>query len=271
MKIKTLWEELLRRNKLLAYTGLGFLLLFVILAATAASDSTTILGVNRWIKPMKFAISITIFLWTMGWLMEHLKAARGKVMVISLGMVATMVAEIIPIVGQAARNKTSHFNNATAFDSAVFTLMGIMIVINTLFVVYALYLFFKTPADVSPAYLWGIRLGLLIFVLAGAEGGVMAAMLRHSIGAPDGGPGLPFINWSTRAGDLRVAHFIGLHALQVLPVTGYVLDQLSRRYPAFRPPSRPVGLIMIIAATYFAVVTLTFVWAMMGRPLIALN
>ena len=40
----------------------------------------------------------------------------------------------------------------------------------------------------------------------------------HTIGAPDGTPGLPLVNWSRTHGDLRIPHFFGLHGLQAIPL-----------------------------------------------------
>lgn len=263
MYLLALWSELVRRNRLLTFSGLAYLFLFIILVLVALFDSTVILGINRWIKPMKFAISIAIFQWTMGWLMKHLEARRDKVRLISRGIVMTMLAEIIPIVAQPARGKLSHFNQETAFDAAVFSFMGIMILINTILVLYALVLFFTVPSGLPKAYLWGIRYGMIIFFLASIEGGLIAIFLRHSVGAPDGGPGLPFINWSTQGGDLRVAHFIGLHALQVLPIFGYLIDRNKN--------TRAVALTTAVAVIYLAITALTFAQALMGRPLIGLE
>ncbi len=267
MNITALWSELLRRNRLLAIAGLGYVLLFSVLAVIAAFDAMTILGINRWIKPMKFAISIAVFQWTMAWLLAYLNTKPQAVRLITWGIIITMLAEIMPIVGQAARGTTSHFNVTTPFDGAIFSLMGVMILINTLLIVYALMLFFTTPVNLPAAYLWGIRLGLIIFVLASIEGGLMAAMLHHSIGVADGGAGLPFVNWSTRGGDLRIAHFVGLHALQVLPFVGFLLDRFGKQLSAIRPVTLTIGF----AAVYALLTACLFIQAMAGRPLLALS
>ncbi|MGH9767527.1 MAG: hypothetical protein ACREAB_08855 [Blastocatellia bacterium] len=261
------WPKLVWRNRLLAYSGLCYVALFAALAVTAVFDSTQILGVNRWFKPVKFAISIAIFQWTMGWLMAHLQGKEEIVNRISLGFVITMLAEIVPIVGQAARGESSHFNQSSAFGIAIFAFMGLMIVINTLLACYVLNLFFTTPVNISKSYLWGIRLGLIVFILGSAEGGVIALMMRHTVGAPDGGPGLPFSNWSTRAGDLRVAHAVALHALQAIPFAGYALGRLSKRRDAILPALTT----FVYAALHLSLATWLFVEAMNGRPLITLN
>jgi hypothetical protein len=142
--------------------------------------------------------------------------------------------------------------------------MGIIIVINTLLIGYLLYLFFVTPGQISPGYLWGIRLGIVIFLLASVEGGLMSALMSHSIGVADGGPGLPFVNWSTRGGDLRAAHFIGLHALQALPLAGYWLDRLGRRRAWLRPVAWSFGL----ATAYLILTGLILIQALLGRPVL---
>ena len=82
----------------------------------------------------------------------------------------------------------------------------------------------------SGARLVGVQLGLTIFVLASLEGGLMVMRDAHSVGTHDGGPGLPFVNWSTGAGDLRIAHFVGMHALQALPLLGWFVE--GRRLPS---------------------------------------
>jgi hypothetical protein len=95
----------------------------------------------------------------------------------------------------------------------------------------------------------------------------MSQSMAHTVGAPDGGPGLPFVNWSTRAGDLRVAHFLSFHALQLLPLTGFLLG----RYRPDWTRRRQVACVLAFALAYAAGVSLVFWQALNGRPLLALG
>jgi hypothetical protein len=106
----------------------------------------------------------------------------------------------------------------------------------------------------------------MVFVLASLEGFVMVSHSAHSVGVPDGGAGLPIVNWSVKGGDLRVAHFFGMHALQVLPFVGYLLS--TRRAESLT--SRPAQWAQGAGAIYALLSLLLFLWAMAGRPVISL-
>jgi hypothetical protein len=254
-------RELFKKQKPLMIAGVVSLVCFVILAIIAPFDSTEILGINRWIKPMKFFISITIFVWTAAIYLNFLKGYKKSIWVISWGMIAIFFIEMFAIVMQAIRGTTSHFNIKTPFDGMIFGVMGVAIMCNTFLALYLLFLYFKAEIDLPQAIIWGMRLGLILFLAASFEGAYMSMQMAHSVGVADGGAGLPVVNWSTKGGDLRVAHFIGMHALQAVPFFAYTLE----RYKI----NRATLWTFVFALVYFAIFTAVFVQALLGKPFFA--
>jgi hypothetical protein len=264
MNLKEFLDDLWRGQRALVVTGIGFVVLFLLLLLLSLFDSQQILGISRWIKPMKFAGSIAVYTWTLAVYLYFLRGYEKASRVISRGAMATMVGEIILITMQAARGTTSHFNNSNALDGAIFSAMGLMIVVNSLLVIYLTVLYFRADFELPRAIAWGMRLGLIVFLLGSMQGGYMSAQTGHAVGVADGGAGLPLVNWSTEGGDLRIAHFIGLHALQAIPLFALMVVLLQKRFS----PIRPTALTIIFAALYLASFTTVFVQALKGKPLL---
>jgi hypothetical protein len=259
--IKAAIVECVRSNRLLAGVGFVHAALFLLFAVAALVDPTQIGGAERWVKPMKFALSIAIFTLTMAWLLSYLQQSRRAVAVISSIIAVTMTGEMVLIAMQAWRGVRSHFNESSPFDAAVFATMGFLILTNTIAAVCVWSLFVRRPVSIGGAHLSGVRSGLAIFILASLIGGVMVGHGAHSVGVPDGGPGLPIVNWSTSAGDLRVAHFVGMHALQALPFLGWILERRRTR--------AALRWVQLSALLLAALMTLLALQALAGRPLLS--
>ncbi len=246
-------KEVFRRNPLLGWFGGVNFLLFLVLIIVSQYDTRTLFNINVWIKPMKFFISIGLFSWTMAWLLHHIESS-GKVFRISLVIVIMLAIELVIINGQAYRGVPSHFNIQSIMDAVLFQIMGIAILVNTIMVFWAYRLFAKY-SQLPKGYYWSIRLGMLIFILASLEGYIMAANLGHTIGAEDGQEGYVFLNWAKQYGDLRIAHFLGLHALQVVPLFGWLAAKNKPKW------------VMIFSFLYFLLSFGTFWQAIVEEPL----
>ena len=248
-------NELKKRNPVLFWYGvLNFIGAIICIILWQTTD-ISVNGINAFIKPFKFYVSIGIFCWTMGWIMYYLQMPT-KVKIYNVMAVIVFTYESFVITWQAANGRLSHFNTTTALYGMLFTFMGIAIVILTLWTGYIGYLFFKKREwNIPKPYLWGIRLGILSFVVFALEGGIMASALRHTVGGDDGGKGLPVVNWSRRHGDLRIAHFLGMHTLQLFPLFGFFIARSSRT-------------VIVFALIYLALVVAVLVEALMGLPLI---
>ena len=247
-------ETLREKNALLFYFGLFCFVGGLVCAILTKTTSLQIIGVSAWLKPAKFFVSIAIFCWSMAWYMQYLDDQK-KVDLYNIVLIVGMLYELVVITGQAYRGQLSHFNVTTPLNGMLFTLMGIVITIVTLWTGYIGYLFFAQQSFSIPmTIVWGIRLGIIISVIFAFQGGVMGAMLRHTVGAPDGGVGMPVVNWSRNNGDLRIAHFLGLHALQVIPLLSMLV-------------SKNVSYVIAIAIGYTLLVVFTLVQALQGKPL----
>ena len=249
-----------RVNPWLSWTGWANVALAVLALTLLPLDHRLVTGALVWLKPLKFALSVTAFAWTLGWLLADLPAlAQRSVRRLSRGVALSMAVEMAVIFVQAARGTTSHYNNSSALNAILFGLMGVFILVNTLLSAWALYLAWRHRPHGPAGYVWGLRLGLLVFLVGSVLGGFMIHNNQHTVGAPDGGPGLPGLGWSTRAGDLRAAHFLGMHALQALPLLGWALSRWA--------PRRAALLTWAGAGLYAGAVAALFVLALAGRPL----
>lgn len=269
-----------RLHRPLAGTAAVMAAVTVVAAAAIFIDDRVLLGVPIWVKPFKFAISLVIYCGTLAYLIGSLQGKPAR----HAGWLGNVVAgaavvEMLVIVGQVVRGRRSHFNVATAFDSALWTVMAVTIV--TLWVATALIavVLLRHHRGDRPTVL-SVRYGLLIALAGMGIGFLMTSPTAeqladgpptvvgaHSVGVADGGPGLPLVNWSTTGGDLRVSHFIGLHALQALPLLAFGLAWAARRWPGLRPEMVRNRLVGVGAFGFAGVTALTAWQALRSQPL----
>jgi hypothetical protein len=261
---KAIWDAV-QGNRGLAWGvwwNAGLLLLSLL---AMPFDQRRILGLNPWVKPAKFDISVIVFLVTMAvllWALGDAPELASTKLWLGWGFGIAMIVEDTIIALQSLRGVPSHMNYTSPLNASLFAAMGLFILLNTLLGAWLLVVWCRTGTDLPPAVVWGIRLGLLMLLGGSIEGVRMVANGGHTVGAPEGGPGLPFVNWSTGHGDLRIAHFFALHALQIFPFVGMQLARTNLRKDLQRS-----GLFGF-AALYGWAVWWMFASAMRGLPLI---
>lgn len=139
--MKLFLSELRQRNELLFYLGAFCLLLSVLFLLLAATITVKVMGVNAWYKPLKFALSIGIYSWTMAWLTHYLASFNGSLF--AWTVIVLLGFEIVYIALQAARGQLSHYNTSTPFYGALYALMGFAATAVTLYTAYIGVLFFQ--------------------------------------------------------------------------------------------------------------------------------
>lgn len=243
-------------------------------------DPAMVDGNPAWLKPLKFAVSTALFVFSMAFVVGRLKRFRRLAGGVGLVMAVSLTIEIGLIDMQAARHVTSHFNLSTHFDAAVYQGMGAAIFIVML----------STTALWGMSFLQGfddrslglaIRLGMLISLIGMGTGVLMTLptpeqkaemALRmpqrvgsHVVGKVDTTsrtqPGMPLTGWSTDHGDLRVAHFLALHCLQAM-LLGWAA--VRRKWSA----ARQRYLVGVIGCSGLGLYAVTLWQALRGQPLL---
>jgi hypothetical protein len=251
--------------------------------AVALVDPLVITGAPAWIKPLKFAISGGIYGASFLWLLTYIRGRHRWVQIAATVTGVALIVETALITLQVIRGTTSHFNVSTPFDAAVFSAMGGFItVLATFALVAGIWLIFQRMDD--RAFAWSLRLAILVSFAGMMTGflmttqttpaqaeqmatGTMVSAGAHSVGVEDGGPGLPFVGWSTTGGDLRVPHFVGLHALQIIPLVawGFSRPALRRRLN----DRRRTALVVIAGLGYLALLLILTWQALRGQSVVA--
>ena len=204
-------------------TLLAFIFLAAMIPAAVAMlfDTRELRGVNVWIKPLKFLASITVFCFSTAWFVGLLPEAKRRAPAIRFvvaSIVGASLFEVIYIVLKAALGQASHYNVSDQLHINMYTLMGIgatLLCVTQGVLAFQISRYGRT--DIDPAWRMAVVRGLWLTLILGAGVGALLGSLQ-----PPDGAGLPITGWHA-ARDLRPAHFLGMHAQQLIPLLGLLL------------------------------------------------
>ena len=238
--------------------------LLVLTLLWSVADPRLLDGAPVWLKPAKFSLSFVVHFGTLALIVAALSPALRESRLIAIAggvMAVSFLVEIAYIFLQAAQAQHSHFNFDTTFHVVAYQVMGIGAVLLIAMPVLVAHVARRETAlgpNTRQGIWWGALLSMgLTLVVAG----YLSSGTGHYVGTPSPDAAtLPLFGWSAEVGDLRPAHFLSLHALQVLPLLGLWADRTGRNG----------SVIPVAAALYGIATTAVFVQALMGLPLIRL-
>ncbi len=258
----------------LNYLAVASLFGVLVTAILYAIDGREILGTPLWEKPTKFLLSTVVYAATFSWFYSFVTVRKRLVWWLATLIGLMLLVELVIIIGLASFGLTSHFNVSSGFHIAMWSIMASGISMLWL-LSFAVGTFLWNAPTIEPlirnGIRWGLATGLVGMGLAFTMTSPTPDQLNnyegiagaHAVGVSDGGPGLPFVGWSTVGGDLRISHFVGLHGLQILPLIAIAL--------AIVVSSRKVQRSVIHGAgvTYFLVIGVLYVQALVGESVVS--
>ena len=249
-------DRLRHASPLLWNVSLAFLAAFVICLALAAVDPRVLNGTGVWVKPAKFYLSLALHMLTMAFAVTLLPDAiqRRRGTSLATGTMASMaILEQVYITWRASRAEASHFNASSPLAEALYSAMGMgaaLMMVATAWIGLEVLRHGPRHALVratGSSFILAAALTLVIGFTLGSRG-------SHWIGGDlTDATGLPVLGWSTTGGDLRPAHFLGLHVMQLAPLAAWL-------------GGARLALLATAAATALCVTA--YAMALMGLPLI---
>ncbi len=255
---------------------------FLVLAlAGVIVDPREVLGQPVWMKSLKFAISFVFYAPTVLWMFSYVKIRPRLMRFVMDACAAALSIEIVLFVIQAVRGQAMHFNVSTPFDTALWSIMSMSIMAFYVINIIGFIIFLRQKPIADRAFMLSLRLGMALMLIGFGlgflmtsptpdqlntleVGGTLAAMGAHTVGAVDGGAGIPVLGWSSEHGDLRIAHFIGIHGAQVLALVGWLLYTAKQRFS----DKQRVDLVWGTAVAYLGLVASVTVQALRGQALL---
>jgi hypothetical protein len=246
--------DLLRRERRLAIFGFTLLALLVPLALAWGVDDRTLRGANVWIKPMKFALSL--FSVTTAWFVGHLLPVARRLRAVDTivwVLIGSASFELAYIALQAGLGTGSHYNVGDALHATLYSLMGLgALALTATQPALAWLLWRHADPRRAPAYRLAVVIGLVLtFVLGASVGGLLSGMQPPETAA------LPVVGWSMAGGDLRPAHFLGIHAQQALPLVGLAVAGWAAA-AAWRT-------VWVVTTVYLLLFVAALAWGLVGR------
>lgn len=249
------------------FTKAGLLLALLLIPTLAAHqiDPRLFQGEGIWIKPIKFQISLSLYLLTLAFFAQWLPTAARhsrRMRAYQIVVLLCIAAEMVWIVAAAALGTASHFNT-TPVGQIIYPFMGVLAVtLTSASLIWGILIARNPSPAVSPALRRGLSSGLILtFVLTVIAAGTMASLPGHLIGQPITGETLWLLGWSREVGDLRAAHFLATHAMHVIPAAA-LMAHLTLA------PKAALHATTLASLGFTALTTWAFVTALKGLPLI---
>lgn len=255
---------------------------FLVLAiAGVIVDPREVLGQPIWMKSLKFAVSFIVYAPTILWMFSYVKLRPRLMRFVMDACGAVLTIEIGLLVIQAVRGQPVHFNVSTPIDTTIWSIMGTTIMAFYLINILGFVVFLRQKPIVDRIFMLSLKLGMglmlfgfgLGFLMTNPTpeqldvlkaGGSAPAIGAHTVGAVDGGRGIAILGWSSEHGDLRIAHFIGIHGAQVLALVGWLLYNAKQRFT----DKQRLALTWGAAVAYLGLVASVTVQALRGQALL---